>query len=64
MKIYCWLIGLAMFIVLIFGIVAPGLVSAKSTELVLLGWVLIIVSMPISFFICKKIYKEFKDAKN
>ena len=63
MKIYFWVVGLAMLFALIFGIVAPGLISAKNTELVLFGWVLIIFSIPACFFICKKIHKEIKNAK-
>jgi len=63
MKVYFWSIGLIMLLCLVFGIVAPGLISMNNTEAVILGWVLIIVSVPLSAFIGKKIYKEVKNAK-
>jgi len=63
MKIYCWLVGLAIIIGLLIGVVLPGLISSNSSELFLIGVVLIIVSIPLVYFIGKKIYKEIQNAK-
>lgn len=55
MKIY-WLIVVAFALTVgVLGICAPYLMSAKNTEFVLIGWLMIVLYFPIMYYIIRKI---------
>jgi len=61
MKIYIQIILLIVLIISVFGFVAPVLISSKSNELVITGFVLFFVSIPVIFKIGKNIFLYFKE---
>lgn len=57
LKVYSSVIILVVLAVVLFGFVLPMLISAKSTELVVLGVLAVLVSVPIFVLSIYKIYK-------
>lgn len=64
MKLYMWGIFLLLCFGFLFGFALPFLISAKSTELVLIGlFTIIVFPVMIGFIIMKKIIPIFKKLK-
>jgi len=57
LKVYSSVIILVVLAVFLFGFVIPVLISAKSTELVVLGFLAVLVSVPFYILSIYKIYK-------
>ena len=63
MSIYLFFVLTIALVALVFGVAGPALVSAESTEGVLLGVVLVAATLPVLFLLIKKILKAVKDAQ-
>jgi hypothetical protein len=57
LKVYSSVIILVVLAAFLFGFVIPVLISAKSTELVVLGFLAVLVSVPFYILSIYKIYK-------
>ena len=64
MKLYLYLIAFLMFVVVVFGFVCPALVSATSSELSLLGILILILGIPVALFIGAKAALELPVLKD
>lgn len=64
MKTYFKIVFLISITAILIGFILPCLISSESTELVLAGLVLIIGSIPATYYVVKKIIKGIKNEKN
>lgn len=60
MKLYLKMVALATALLVELGLVLPYLFSAASTELVILGWLLVVVSVPAAYYAIINISKTNK----
>lgn len=60
MRLYMMVVLVLVGLVAQFGFLGPMLISAASTELVLIGIFIMIISVPIYYFMCKAIFNEIK----
>ena len=58
MKVYLYVVLLALLIAFGFGVAIPYLISQPSTELFLIGVFVIIISFPIVYYIARTIFRE------
>lgn len=58
MKKYLLFVALLSTIFLVFGVIAPALISSASTELVILGVVIVMAAFPTIVFIAKRIFAK------
>lgn len=57
MKLYVKVIALVTILLIELGLVLPYLFSAASTELVILGWLLIVATVPATYYAINNIFK-------
>lgn len=57
MKLYVKVIALVTILLIEAGLVLPYLFSAASTELVILGWLLIVATVPATYYSTNNIFK-------
>lgn len=56
MKLYLKVIALISMLLVEIGLVLPYLFSAASTELVVLGWLLVVATVPATYYATKNIF--------
>ena len=61
MKLYLTIVSFLLISVGVFGVALPFLISAASTELVMIGWLVLVLVFPVLFFIGLSIFKQIKE---
>ena len=64
-KLYFKLLFLVLFCIFIFGIFGPYLISAASTELVLIGaGLIVLIAIPVIYYLSKSVCRDFNTLIN